>query len=309
MINRRTFLQSAAIVGVSAAHKSVPAKSKARMPIAFSTLGCPKWDWLKILDTASAEGFAAIELRGLQGTMNLPERPEFTPERIGQSKRELASRNLRVVCLGSSAKMHEMDKVKREAHMDEGRRFIDLAQKLGAPYVRVFGDKYVEGVPRPEMIDHIADGLRQLGSYAQGKAVIVLIESHGDFTDSQALKELLGKTNSPAVALLWDAHHTFASGKEEPEYTIKQLAPFIQHTHLKDSRPTEKGRHYVLTGEGDVPVQRQMRLLAQSGYRGYYSFEWEKAWHPEIAEPEVAIPHYATMARQYLTGLKLPTPK
>ena len=21
------------------------------------------------------------------------------------------------------------------------------------------------------------------------------------------------------------------------------------------------------------------------GYKGYYSFEWEKLWHPEIAEP------------------------
>ena len=38
-----------------------------------------------------------------------------------------------------------------------------------------------------EMLAHIAAGLRTLGDYARGKNVTVLIESHGDFTDSPAL--------------------------------------------------------------------------------------------------------------------------
>ena len=33
-------------------------------------------------------------------------------------------------------------------------------------------------------------------------------------------------------------------------------------------------------------------LLKAGGYDGYYSFEWEKWWHPELAEPEVAFPAY-----------------
>ena len=43
-----------------------------------------------------------------------------------------------------------------------------------------------------------------------------------------------------------------------------------------------------------------MEALARNGYRGYYSFEWEKRWHPEIAEPEVAIAQFADVARGYL---------
>jgi hypothetical protein len=34
-------------------------------------------------------------------------------------------------------------------------------------------------------------------------------------------------------------------------------------------------------------------ILYNDGYKGYFSFEWEKLWHPEIAEPEIAIAHYA----------------
>jgi len=36
------------------------------------------------------------------------------------------------------------------------------------------------------------------------------------------------------------------------------------------------------------------------GYKGFYSFEWEKRWHPEIEEPEVAFAQYASVAAAYL---------
>jgi sugar phosphate isomerase/epimerase len=72
--------------------------------------------------------------------------------------------------------------------------------------------------------------------------------------------------------------------------------------HVKDSRPAGAARRYVLTGDGDVPVRRQFDTLARLGYRGYDSFEWEKRWHPEIEEPEVALAHFARVAREYLTA-------
>jgi sugar phosphate isomerase/epimerase len=256
-----------------------------------------------VLDFAAGHDFAAVELRGLLQTMDLSQRPEFAPARINDATRQLAERGLVISCLGSSANMHEMDSAKRAVQLDEARRFIDLAQALGAPYVRVFGNKYVEGVTREAMLAHIAGGLRELGEYAQGKGVTVLIESHGDFTDSPALLAILQGAASPAVALLWDAHHTFVSGKEQPEDTVRQLGRYIRHTHLKDSvaaGPNGDDRRYVLTGTGEVPVRRQVEALAKSGYRGYYSFEWEKRWHPEIEEPEVAIAQFATVVSGYL---------
>jgi predicted xylose isomerase-like sugar epimerase len=56
----------------------------------------------------------------------------------------------------------------------------------------------------------------------------------------------------------------------------------------------------VLTGRGDVPVKRQVQLLVESGYQGYYSFEWEKAWHPELEEPETAIADFSRVITEYL---------
>lgn len=292
---RRQFIQTTALAA-GALPAALSAAGK-QLPIGFSTLGCPAWDWLKILDFAQQNGFAAVELRGLQGNMDLPSRPEFSSTQIAQSTKDVESRGLRISCLGSSANMHDADPQKHEQQLSDARRFIDLAASLGTPYVRVFGNKLVG--PREQALRHIATSLHSLGEYAGPQNVTVLIESHGDFTDSPALREILEKSNSPHVGLLWDAHHTFVSGKEDPAFTVRQLGKYIRHTHLKDSRVDGDKIRYVLTGRGSVPIRQQVQVLRKTGYQGYYSFEWEKAWHPEIEEPEVAFADFARVVSQY----------
>lgn len=287
------------LAGACAAPSAAVRAQHPRLPIAFSTLGCPRWSWRTILNVAAREGYAAIELRGLEGELDLPSRPEFSAAALSTTLADLRSLDLRVVSLGSSVQLHHREPDVRARHFDDGRRFIDLAAKLQAPYVRVFGDRLLDDEPKQSGVARVVDGLRQLAASAKGSGVEILMESHGDFTDSPTLASILREAGS-GVALLWDAHHTAVAGKEAPQKTLSALQPWVRHTHLKDSRPHDKGRRYVLTGEGDVPVADTVRALLASGYRGYYCFEWEKMWHPEIEEPEVAIPHYARIMRTYL---------
>lgn len=297
-LTRRRFLQASA-VALGALRSDLHATSP-RLMVGFSTLGCPSWEWAKILDFAKAHDFSAFELRGLLGTMDLPTRPEFQPDRIAQSKRDVASRNLKIACVSSSAELHHADPEKRQQQIAVAKRFVDLAASLGAPNVRVFGNK-IEG-PREQVLARVASGLSELGTYSAGRGVTVLIESHGDFTDSPTLNEILTRADSPSVGLLWDAHHTFVSGKEDPQFTVEKLGRYIRHTHLKDSVPAGEGRRYVLTGRGEVPVRKQIEVLAATEYTGCYTFEWEKVWHPELEEPEIAFADFADFMRKLPVG-------
>ena len=299
MTSRREFLHSSALA-LLAGCAGVPrvAGGPGRLPLGFSTLGCPQWRWSQILDFAQQHNFATLELRGLEDKIDITQHPALAPDRLPDVKKQLADRGLTVVCLGASARMHDLD----AAQLDEAGRFIDLARALGTPYVRVFGDRYVDGESREATRERIAANLRKLGARAYNLGVTLLIESHGDFTDSPSLLEILQRADSPAVALLWDAHHTFVASGEAPADTVRQLGRWIRHTHLKDSVAAGAGRRYVLTGTGDVPVRQQVEELAKAGYRGFYSFEWEKRWHPEIEEPEMAIRQYAEVGSEYLRG-------
>ncbi len=52
-------------------------------------------------------------------------------------------------------------------------------------------------------------------------------------------------------------------------------------------------------GQGEVPIFEAIDALAKDNYKGYYGFEWEKLWHPEIAEPEFALADYARAMKQH----------
>jgi sugar phosphate isomerase/epimerase len=293
MNTRREFLKtasSALLLPLAWQQKT----KEARLPLAFSTLGCPKWEWKKILDFAAQHGFAGIELRGLEGNLDLPTHPVFAADRIEQTKREMHASNLKIACVSSSVNLYVEDPVKRTKELGDARRFIDLASALGSPCVRVFGGKDESDkspAPDAETKARVAAGLRELGKYAGPRNVTVILESHDHFTSSATLKDVLSQVDSENVGLLWDAYHTFADGHEDPELTVRELGKWIRHTHLKDSADTSE--HYVLVGRGTVPIQRQISALRAIGYNGFFCFEWEKLWHPDLADPEIAIADFA----------------
>lgn len=304
---RRRFIKGLSFSAVAAAFADD--RKITGWPIAFSTLGCPEWSLEKILDFAGTHGFAAVELRGLQGNMDLPSHPAFAPDQMGATKRLIATSNIKIACVSSSARMGEEDPSKRSKELADGRRFIDLAASLNVPYVRVFGDGAgvaKGGAPGEELKARVAVGLHDLGDYAGMKKVTVIIESHDNFTSSASLSDVLKQAKSDNVALLWDAHHTFATGGEDPEFTVKRVGNWIRHTHLKDSVGTGDDRKYVLTGRGSVPIERQIEALRSIGYRGYFCFEWEKVWHPDLADPEIAIPDYAQVVSEYFVKAARP---
>jgi len=303
MQTRRQFMQTLSVAAASYAALPLWAGEKARIPIAFSTLGCPAWDWIRILKFARMHGFSGIELRGVHGNLDLPSDAIFAPDRIEQTRKEIRDSKLRIACVSSSANLYIEDQPKRAKELADARRFIDLASSLGAPYVRVFGGKAEDDrTPAPDDAtkSRVAAGLRELGEYAGPKGVTVIIESHDHFTSSSTLKDVLSAANSDHVGLLWDAHHTFATSNEDPEFTVKQVGQWIRHTHLKDSIGKGEERKYVLTGTGNVPIEGQIKALQSIGYKGFYCFEWEKLWHPDLADPDIAITDFAHVVGECL---------
>jgi len=91
---------------------------------------------------------------------------------------------------------------------------------------------------------------------------------------------------------------------ESAEEVIALLGKRIVHVHVKDARrvgPNGSDWQLVLLGEGEVPVRQQLEALQRAGYAGYVSIEMEKKWHPELPEPEVALPSGIAWLRRQIT--------
>jgi sugar phosphate isomerase/epimerase len=300
-ISRKEFMQSAAVL-MAAIVAGPSFSNKRHQPLlSFSTLGCPDWTFQQIIDFAAANGYQGIELRGILKQLDLPQCPEFNrPQSITDTIERMKAKQLSFVNLGSSCNLHLADPVKRKENLDGARRFIDLAQQIACPYVRVFPNNFPKDQAKQDTVNLIVKGLQELGDYAKGKNVMVLMETHGELVYSEDLLNIMQQVNHPQTGLIWDVTNMWTITKEASAAVYKKLKPYILHTHIKDAKPVNGAPQYTFLGKGEVPIFDAISLLQKGGYKGFYSFEWEKLWHPELAAPELAFADYVEVMKNPL---------
>jgi glucosamine-6-phosphate deaminase len=278
------------------------------MKLSFSTLGCPSWTLARVIDAAGRYGYDGIELRFLEDDDALWARPELLGAGLAETLRRLADAGLVVSCVDSRSFFHHPDAGKRATALDEAARTIDLAAALSAPGIRVFGDRVQPGADRASTEGWIADALRSLAERGRQAGVECWLETHGDFATGAAARGVLDKTAAPGAAAIWDPANAFSEFGEAPADGARALGDAVRHVHLKDVvPPRSEGAPPipwtpVLMGRGEFPAEDVLDVLARRGYAGFVSFEWEKRWHPEIEEPEIALPHFIRYVSQRLRG-------
>lgn len=279
------------------------------MKLSFSTLGCPAWSLAAVIDAAGRLGYDGVELRFLESDDALWARPELTGAGLRETLSRLRDAGLQVSCVDTRSFFHHPGRAAREAAIDEARRSIDLAARLDAPGIRVFGDRIQPGQDRETTRGWIADALDRLGAAAGPHGVEVWIESHGDFARGRDSLSVLEGVRSDGVGVLWDPANAFEVG-EDPAAGLAVLGDRVRHVHLKDVArdTTAEGRGWLprLPGHGEFAPERVLSLLRAHGYDRWVSFEWEKRWYPSLEEPEIALPYFLRWAAHELRDRRAP---
>ena len=267
------------------------------MKLAFSTLGCPDWDLAEVIAGARKFGYDGIELRALSGSLDLPGRDDFAAERIATTREYLKREDIEICCVDTSCTFHSVDASERAAEVKMALVHAELAAKLGAPLIRVFPDKIQPGAQREHTRDWIAACLREIARQMPVD-VDVALETHGDFARAEATVEIVELANHPKVKLIWDVANSTAAG-DTIELAAQIVQPHLAHIHLRDAKPVSGSEHWlpVLAGRGRVSFADAVVAIRNLNYDGYVSFEWEKYWHPEIEEPDVALPDFSNAIR------------
>ena len=266
------------------------------MKIAFSTLGCPDFSWTDMYTMAKDLGFDGIEIRGLGDEINAATALPFTAKNLPETLKKLHMLRLEIPCLSSDCCLKDVENT--EANKTELLQYIELAQKLGTPYIRVLADRDI--APEGEVCDE--DILRQLldlAPYAEKAGVTLLIETNGVYADTNRLRSLLERIPSDAVGALWDMHHPYRIMNESADTTIQNLGAYIKHVHMKDSVMTENGITYRMVGKGDLPLSDMLLALSSINYDGYVSLEWVKRWAPDLENAGIVFPNFVHYISKY----------
>jgi sugar phosphate isomerase/epimerase len=251
----------------------------------FSSLGCPEYSLDAVLDLADKHAIPGVELRSLGGTLDLPAylATHFaTPAALALRLRKAP---VQIVALDTSLKLTGSAEAQWLTTADA---FLPWAEALGGVKLRVFDGGQTGS---PEEIAAMAARFAwwQALRRARGWKSDVVVETHDSLFTAAAVLRLVAA--APGVSILWDSHHTWKRGGEDPVATWRALRPHIGHIHVKDSVSHPSPKHpysYVLPGEGEFPAAPLMAVL-KAEYPGDLSLEWEKLWHPYLPLLEDAL--------------------
>lgn len=260
-----------------------------------NTLGCPDWTTDDLVTRIPGMGYAGLELRcAPDGHL----RPDATPEQAKELATQLAGAGIPVKAMLGYTSFAHADEAAVRKNQDDLRHLLTLAEAMGAGFVRTFAGRLPAGADRAAMATRVAKALKPVAAEARQRGVTIGLETHDDWCAGALVASVVEQAAEPALGVVWDVFNAFAAGLEHWEQTWTRIKPHTRYLHLKDGLKKPDGSiQYVTLGTGDLPVRDIFARLKQDGWSAPVSFEWEKKWHPELADPADAFPTFARAFR------------
>lgn len=156
-----------------------------------------------------------------------------------------------------------------KAAVDYGKKWIDIAVALGSPSVR----QHLSG-SRGIRADagRAAASLGRLAEYGAKRNVVINLENDSlQNEDSFFIVTVIGKVGNAYLRALPDFGNSIRG--HDAAYNQRAMREMFQHafnmSHVKDTVAGDNGKFYK------IDLARIFSIAKSSGYRGYFSMEWE----------------------------------
>jgi sugar phosphate isomerase/epimerase len=168
------------------------------------------------------------------------------------------------------------DPAKRKASVELVKNWIIAAEKMGAPVIRVFsGTADTKGLPREKVVDYMVANFKECAEFGKAHGVVVAIQNHNDFIKTaDQIIEVIKRVNSDWFGLILD----IGSFRTDPYKEIAQTIPYAVNWQLKETM-------FVNGVEQKTDLDRLMKIIKESGYRGYLPIETLGEGDPKVKVP------------------------
>ena len=166
----------------------------------------------------------------------------------------------------------------REKEAAAIRGWVDVAEKLGAGHIRVFGGDVPSGAREDEAAGWVVDTLQRSVDYAGSKGVILGLENHGGITERAArVLEIVKRVDSPWVGINLDT----GNFTDDVYSQIGQCLPYAVNVQVKAE----------MRGPGGAMIRqdwpKMIGMIRESGYKGFLALEYEANEDAATAVPRL----------------------
>jgi sugar phosphate isomerase/epimerase len=220
---------------------------------------------LKAFPGMIADTFGVHNINPLGAHFRSTDRPY-----LDSFNKAVADAHSQVVDLGlGGQEFYSSDATVREAAVQYGRHWIDIATIIGAPSVR----QHVHGKKgdKPD-VNLAAASLGRLADYGAKRNVVVNLENDSPGSeDPFFLASVIEKAGNPYLRGLPDFGNSLIG--HDSDFNSRAVARMLQHVfnvcHVKDEVESDSGTRQK------VDLKRMFQLAKEHGFKGYFTMECE----------------------------------
>jgi len=272
------------------------------LKLSFTTWVCPEWTIPAIVDGMQTYGYEGVELRAGKGHLHGIE-IDSSAEYLSDARKQFDAANLAVSCIATSYSFGSPDIVERQKTINLTKKALQLADTLGAPYVRIFGGDIPNGLEATGVVDYVAEAIGECTDFAEKEKLrsMLLLETHGAFSHTKYVNEVTSQVYSPKLGVLWDVLHPLRV-LESVEDTYDAICDHVRHVHVHDCDFNDDRTKLVPCdpGAGFVPLGEVIDVLKSGNFRGYLSVEVLQ----KETDPDEALPMWSKYLRSLITPEK-----
>ncbi|MDO9039759.1 MAG: sugar phosphate isomerase/epimerase family protein, partial [Bacteroidota bacterium] len=223
-----------------------------------------------LLEYCAANQFDAVDITAYY----FPGYPEVpSDEYLYHIKHKAFLLGLEISGTGVRNDFTDPDPARRKASVELVKKWIIASEKLGIPVIRVFsGVADTKDIPREKVVDYMVKDLKECAEFGKAHGVMVGIQNHHDFikTADETI-EIIKRVNSDWFGLILD----IGSFRTDPYREIEKTIPYAVSWQFKENL-------YVDGVEQKTDLNKLMKIIHQSGYRGYIPLETLGAGDPKL---------------------------
>ena len=200
---------------------------------------------------------------------------DTSDETLFALKRLAYRSSVAIYTIGIGASMARPTPELREAEVQMVRKWLDVAERLGAAHMRVFGGDVPKGASEDQAVAWAVETLKHCAEEAAKKGITLGVEDDGGITtNADRTVEIVKKADSPWAGINLDIGNFPNDGYAQ----IEMCAPYATNVHFKT---------HVHIDHKPQPVDfaRVLKILGHAGYRGYLAIEYEANDNPITAVP------------------------
>jgi L-ribulose-5-phosphate 3-epimerase len=203
--------------------------------------------------------------------------PDTKDETLFALKKLAYRLSVAIYSVGVRARMAQPTAELQAAEIATVRQWLNVAQRLGAIHVRVFGGNVPKGATEEQAVGWAVETLKRCADEAGRAGILLGVEDDGGITmTAKQTVEIVKRADSPWVGVNLDVGNFVDDAYRE----IELCAPFATNVHFK-SQVRVDGRLQA----ADWP--RILGILRKAGYRGYLALEYELNQDPRTAVPQL----------------------